>query len=377
MKNIYDLAYLCACALTSLAPDIDNIDIVTIVKMAQDHEISGIILSALSYVKDQVPDEIYTKLSEDVNQSIFRLGLLDEERENICSFLEENQIWYMPLKGVILKDIYPEYGMRDMCDNDILYDETKQEVIMEYFTSRGYTEEHFREAPDNDFLKPPVYNFEMHRQLFSTREDSRWVNYYKDIKNRLIKDEENNYGYHFTDEDFYVYMMLHAKKHLDYAGVGLRSLLDCYVFIQNKKLDWDYIEQQEKILDFLEIERLFRNISLKIFESNAKTNKENIISLTKEEEDFLRYLSLSGAFGTTANLMENDMNERSAISYVLWRVFPPLDWYEVYAPFVYKHQFLIPFYWIWRTCSNLLFDSRKIAKELKRLIQRMRSKEKK
>ncbi len=35
-------------------------------------------------------------------------------------------IWYMPLKGAILHTLYPVSGMREMADNDVLYDSTRQ-----------------------------------------------------------------------------------------------------------------------------------------------------------------------------------------------------------------------------------------------------------
>ena len=49
--------------------------------------------------------------------------LFDAERKGILDFMEQRGIWYLPLKGVVLKDYYPAVGMRQMSDNDILYDE--------------------------------------------------------------------------------------------------------------------------------------------------------------------------------------------------------------------------------------------------------------
>lgn len=374
MNLIFDLIYLSACALHQVEPNIDGIDIKEVIDLADKHGLSGLIFSVLSYVEDQIPKEIYANLQNSVNQIIHRLTLLDIERENILSFLEENHIWYMPLKGVILKDIYPEYGMRDMCDNDILYDGSKRDLIMDYFLSRGYETDHYIDAPDDDFLKPPVYNFEMHRALFSTREESKWIEYYKDIKERLIKDDDNSYGYHFSDEDFYVYMMLHARKHLNNAGVGFRALVDCYVYIQNKELDWDYIEKQEENLGFLEIEMMFRELSLKLLKTEILSKARNTILLTSKEEDFLTYLCVSGTYGNPENLIDNTLKKKSTFKYMFERLFPDMKWYEHYVPFVYKHKVLIPFYWAWRTVTNILFDNKKLISELKRILNKERAK---
>ena len=47
---------------------------------------------------------------------------LDAGRKKLFSFCEENGIWYMPLKGSVLKELYPDFSMRQMADNDILFD---------------------------------------------------------------------------------------------------------------------------------------------------------------------------------------------------------------------------------------------------------------
>lgn len=63
---------------------------------------------------------------------------MDAERVEIIKFLEEKHIWYMPLKGVILKEFYPEYGLRQMCDNDILFDNDYTDEVRKWFFNRGY-----------------------------------------------------------------------------------------------------------------------------------------------------------------------------------------------------------------------------------------------
>jgi len=47
----------------------------------------------------------------------------------------------MPLKGSMLKDLYPENGMREMADNDMLYDADKQQEVMGIMLGHGYTAE--------------------------------------------------------------------------------------------------------------------------------------------------------------------------------------------------------------------------------------------
>mgnify|MGYP002969688486 CR=1 FL=1 len=41
---------------------------------------------------------------------------------------------YLPLKGIIMKDYYPSVGMRQMSDNDILFDKAYAKQIRDYMS---------------------------------------------------------------------------------------------------------------------------------------------------------------------------------------------------------------------------------------------------
>lgn len=80
--------------------------------------------------------------------------------------------------------------------------------------------------------------------------DERWVEYYSDIKDRLIPDRTDDrcYGYHMSDEDFYIYITSHAYKHYSGSGTGLRTLMDFYAYLNAKgdTFNLDYIRTECK-----------------------------------------------------------------------------------------------------------------------------------
>ena len=121
-------------------------------------------------------------------RAIRKTMLLDAERGQILAELERLGIWYMPLKGSILKDYYPRYGMRQMGDNDILYDTDRQEDVVILMKERGYTVKCIDKNNQDDFLKLPVYNFEMHSVLCAKKSNAAWYAYYRGIKDRLLRD---------------------------------------------------------------------------------------------------------------------------------------------------------------------------------------------
>ena len=118
----YDMLYLTACAVNNITPDsscIALIDPDELFKMCQYHSLTAIVCTALESAGISNKKFIEAKL-----KAIRKNILLDSERKKICGTLEQYGIWYMPLKGTVLKELYPQTDVRQMSDNDILFDKT-------------------------------------------------------------------------------------------------------------------------------------------------------------------------------------------------------------------------------------------------------------
>lgn len=381
-EEIKTIMYLSACALNNEKPNADilkSTDFEKLFKLANFHSMTAIICMALEsgglLSEDyMLPKEIAKwKRSKDI--FIRKNMLLDAERKEICKFMESKGIWYMPLKGVILKELYPKIGMRQMADNDILYDVKYQDDIKKYMISNGYKAENVGKGAHDSYTKKPLYNFEMHRVLFCAAHNPIWVSYYEDVKNRLVKDSDSNFGYHFTDEDFYIYILAHAFKHYDGGGTGFRILLDVYVYMKSKanSLDWNYINNELKKLEIAEFESQCRSLSEKLL-SNPRSFNE--IKLSEDERKVLLYISGSGTYGTIKNKATKDINkiksERNIADinvakrkYYFQRLFPDMQWYKMHKPFIYKHRWLIPFFVPYRAARGLILRGDKIKSEIR------------
>ena len=88
---------------------------------------------------------------------------LEYERKAIFEEFGKNGIWYMPLKGAVLKDYYPLPVMRQMSDNDILFDASRADDVKMIMESLGFTSVYFDTGHQDDYQKAPVSHFEMHR----------------------------------------------------------------------------------------------------------------------------------------------------------------------------------------------------------------------
>lgn len=373
----YELIYLTACALHGAAPDeavTAGMELSRGYRLACAHALGAVFCMALEETAayERAEPELQRQMQDAKNKAIRKNMLLDAEREQLFAWMDAEEIWHMPLKGVLLKELYPRVGMRQMSDNDILFDAAAQYRVRDHMKARGYTAVSVGKGNHDVYKKPPVYNFEMHTALFGAAHDPLWQNYYADVKERLLRDSEASFGYHFREEDFYLYFMAHACKHYSTGGTGLRTLTDTYVYIRSKaNLDRNYIAAEAKKLGISDFEEAVRKLAEKLFRAPVLLSEAE---LTKEEREMLSYFLYSGTYGTTENRVKNKLEQlqrdgapitkKTKRKYLLRRIFPDMEWYKSYAPFCYRHRWAIPFFWVWRLMRGALVKRKRIAGEL-------------
>ena len=393
LKNGLDMIYLASCALHGTVPSKEKIlgmNIETVMEHASKHSMQAITyasikkyLSASESNKLAIDEKLLEKYKAGHARSIKKIVLFEIEREKIFNFFDANDIWYLPLKGIILQHLYPEIGMRQMADNDILFDGNYREALKDFMLENQYTAEHYTKNLGSSchdvYMKPPVLNFEMHHSLFSAFEkDIRFREYYQNIKDRLIKDEGNKCGYHMSDEDFYIYITTHSYKHYSGGGHGVRSLMDIYVYISKKQgtLDFDYIDRELEKLGISDFEKKARNLALKIF---CQTDKSGQLKLTPDEVELLVYYITSGTYGTITHTVQNNLSKMSndgkitfsvRFKYFIRRLFPDSSFYMLCHPTLYKYKILIPGFVLFRLFRIIFTRPKALISELKTLTSK-------
>ena len=365
--------YLCRCVLlggTAKQSKLEQLDLDRLYEFCEFNSLTAMVCISLQNSGVEVDD----KWKEALAKSIRKNMLLDAERARVFREFEKNGIWYMPLKGVFMKEYYPAAGMRQMADNDILYDKTRQNDVIEIFRTLGYDTESIGKTHHDVYFKEPLYNFEMHTMLIG--KNSYMHSYYKNIKEKLLPVEGKSYEYRFREEDFYIYMTVHAYKHYSGSGTGLRTLIDYYVYLQkmSTKLDWEYIYQECQKLEIVVFEQKMRTLSEHAFARH--------MHLSDAERKTLRYMLFSGTYGTRNNSIihiSETVNANNKATYIFRRFFPNKAWIKKYEPTVAKYPVLYPLYII-RRFYRLFFVSNKSVldelKTLRRMDNRLRNAEK-
>lgn len=196
------LIYLMACSLQGTKPEealLANIDMEALLRLAKAHSVSAMVCMALEQTDafQHAAETTRLKWLDCKNKAVRKNMLLDAERHRLEKEFAEHGIWYMPLKGSILKDWYPKFGMREMADNDILFDASKRKEVKAIFQGRGYTVKEYDKSNHDAYEKPPIYNFEMHVSLFPGTYKER-TEQYENAKERLLPVDGTAYQFAFT-----------------------------------------------------------------------------------------------------------------------------------------------------------------------------------
>lgn len=367
-QAVYDMLYLIKCSLHSTVPSQErvtemNLDKVYTLSRRQSLEaMTYMALERLLHQQNNIENlqckDTLAKWKEAKDKIIRKTILMDTARNQLFAYLEKEKIWHVPLKGVILSQMYPKFGMRQMADNDVLFDVLYRQEVHDWFIAQGYIAESFNQSNHDVYQKQPVYNFEMHVSLFSEKANPKLYEYYASIKERLQIVPGKNYEYQMTSEDFYLYMLSHMHKHFSNNGTGIRSLLDLYVYLEaEKNLDNAYLKAELEKMELSDFDKEMRKLAQKVFASEF-----DFQCLSEKEKNNFTQLFWGSTYGTIENHWRNQVKKIQSdnqkislitkIQYIWRRIMPPreimIKWCEIYAPFILKHSWLMPLAYVKR-----------------------------
>ena len=334
---------------------VDESNIAFFAKLSKRHSLIALFYKALVDTHAQVSEENLKKLEEYYFANVRKVALFEKERKELYKFLNDNQIDFLPLKGIIIQHYYLDPNSREFADNDILFNDAKDKEVKKFFKDRDYKVESFKKSNHDAYIKKPFFNFEMHRALFTDNEDRHiYAKYFKDyLKNSPVKE---GYEHYLSNEHFFTYFIAHAYKHFNNSGCGIRTLIDCYLYLKQNQLDFNYINQELDKMNLTEFSNKFCALSNKLFDEQE---------LNEEEKEMLLFIASSGTYGTLENSVNKGVKEKGKFKYFMLRIFPPMSFYRDVYPWAYKTKVLIPVAWIVRTIRIIFRNPKKAAKELK------------
>ena len=355
-----EMIYLINLALNKQKTDSIEND-VDLFNLCKSQRLASLVGSAFNNPKPYWTKAIIKAVRRDI--------LFNTQREEILKLFEKNNIKYCLLKGLKMKDCYPNGAYREMSDNDILVEEKDLIKINEIMLSLDFTCEELGGVRHDAYQKDPIYNFEFHKSLFDERDIKEIKEYFSSITNRVIQDKENKHEYHLSKEEFYLHLFCHAYGHYIHNGVGIRHLIDFYLYTKNNDLDWVFIKDSLNKMNLVEQEELFRNTAYKLFDNNDELNKEEL--------HLLELMFVSGTNGSSKGSviqqLKKNTNEKGKVNlfkYIHSRLFLDEMYLKKSYPFFYKHKWARPFLTIYRLIHGLFKNTKKILWEIKTLFNK-------
>ncbi len=374
MERSRAVVYLAGCAVRGEAPDqqaIAAIDVKETLAFAKRHQLEAAVSMALFSAGNRDG-----KVKTTLIQAAWRAHCLEQALREVTEKLEAAGIWYLPLKGCVIKEDYPDPLMREMSDIDLLIDPARREDARELMESLGYATVDFLKTKHDVYRKAPGLSFELHGELFPhflNRTLYRCSMYYRDVKPRLVKDGGNAFGYHFRPEDFYLFLIAHTGKHFFQNGIGLRPLFDVYVYRNAHPLAMDYVRREAEKMGLNAFEEQLRSLSQHAVCGDA---------LPEDEQSMLTAMAEAGAFGSARNMVKNLMARQggdvgSRLSALFSQFSVPFrrddPRYELFAeqyPFFYRHRLLLPLLPLYRAFRAARRSPGRIGAALRALFQR-------
>ncbi len=328
-----------------------------ITSLAQKHDVIHLIVFALK--KNGLLDESNKNLESKMLIAVYRLEKLNYGLTKLCGALEQAEVPFIPLKGSVLRQYYPEPWMRTSCDIDVLVHAENLKRTISYLTELlGYSYES-QSSHDVSLFSKNRNHIELHYDILGDNVIDSVEPVLKKMWDVAQKNDNRQYQYKLPDEMFYFYHIAHMAKHfVETGGCGIRPFLDIWVL--NHRIDFDR-EKRDKLLSDGGLSVFAKQAELlsEVWFGNAEHTK-----ITRQMEE---YILRGGMYGTNTNRVAVQQQKKGGkVRYALSKIFIPYGKIKFHYPILQKHKWLTPIMEV-RRWGKLIFCGhlKRTTKELK------------
>ena len=238
--------------------------------------------------------------------------LQNDALKKISTALDEEQIPYIPLKGAIIRNLYPAPELRTSSDIDVL---VKEDDLKKAISA-------IENASDFIMLKKSYHdismvNYHVHLELhFTIKENEENID-------RLLSQawvyskpaDDGSSRYDFTPEFQLFHVIAHMSHHFLHGGLGIRPFIDLWLIKNKTGYDEDAVRAMCSECGILK----FYEESCNLAEVWLGTGEYT--ETTKILEGFCLY---GGVFGSAHFRNAGRQRKERGIKYIFSRIFPPV-----------------------------------------------------
>lgn len=344
-----------------------NLDWDKIIEFAKRQCVLNIIAYACEKLAQKPEPATMKYLKEFRMQKIVVEAQQELEFCDAMDVLEKMGVRHMPLKGYIVKNLYPSPDMRTMGDLDLLIDESRSDAVVRAFVADGFT--YCDEGDLHTNVERGNAYIEFHRAMVD-KQHEKLYSYFGTGFERAKLCDGFNHRYELTHEDMYIFLVAHIAKHYRYEGTGIRSILDLYVYRRAyPDLDMNYIYNETKKMGLGEFYKKIEKLSDDWFSG----------SFNGEYDGMSSYIVAGGVYGLEEmnyinefiNETDESMTSRKGKDF-LRAMFPDKETMCIRYPALKKCIYLLPLFWVIRFFDTLIRFPRHFIDRIKSSVRILR-----
>ncbi len=328
-----------------------------LIEMAKKHDLLHLLALALKQ-SALLQEAGKSGVENEIIKAVYRYEQSNYELAELCGALEEAKIHFLPLKGSVLRQYYPQPWMRTSCDIDVLVAQKDLGAAADCLQKKhGYT--YAGKGPhDVSLFSSGGMHLELHYDLIENGIAKASSKVLEAVWGATTVRDGCVYWREMADEMFYFYHIAHMAKHLEEGGCGIRTFIDLWILDHREGFDKAKRDELLKKGNLLKFAKVARALSRVWLEGAEHTE----ITMQMEQ-----YILQGGMYGTGENRIAIQQQKKGGrLKYAFSKIFIPYDVIKFHYPILQKHRWLTPIMEV-RRWFKLLFcgRARSTIRELK------------
>lgn len=268
-----------------------------------------------------------------------------QQLDAVYSLFREHGIAYMPVKGAVLKPLYPQRELRVMGDADILIRQEQYPTIRELLSSLGLQED---VESDHEYIwYGGDFKLELHKRLIPSYNKDYYA-YYGDGW-RLARQDGQSSACYLSPEDHFIYLLVHFAKHYRDGSINVKSICDFWVCRKAyPHMDEAYLTTELQKLKLLEFYRNILDLLDTWFEGAAPTRAVELLTQTALRGGIYTFEESQLTVSIIKLTKETASLSGSKRKWLWEKLFPPANVLRQRYPILKKYPVLLPFAWVVR-----------------------------
>lgn len=350
----------------------DNVDWNELMNLSRKHKIEGLIYSALN--KAELLENIDEDKVKDLKKEVFFTGVTQisnmSKLEKVFNEFSKENVPVIVLKGLVVREYYPQPEQRSMSDADIFVKAKDINKSKKILIDLGYTEIDAEASHHIKYIKSGYPMIELHWHVMKRDGFSDELDLFEDdIWDRTIEVKVKgakvlSLGY----EDLALHLCMHMAAHLAASGFGVRQIVDLVLLVEKKGhlIDWTLFINKAEEFGFKKFIIIMFKICNILFSMDIP--KEMAVYKIDDEEMFESLISTifdGGVYGkkdmasnfanqVAFNYKGKDSNATiGAIRRYFRFIFPSIETMSDKYSYARKIRILTPIAWIHHLFSGI------------------------